>query len=403
MVWTLADNSGLFMSKRKQNLHGGKGFLSSSVTFPGDLLGRIFDSLDSLIYIVEPKSDRIMFVNKAFKKVFGHDLIGRKSDDLMKKYSADEADDTGCETRSVSGKMLPGDQFREYQYPLTKKWYREKVEELELNEGQLFRLVIAYDITEQKQLESFLSEARKQANSSISANSKYVALVAHDLKSPFHSIISMLQRILKKEKFDHKIHQQFLENIIKNGERMLRMIDSLLDIHRMDKGEIRLDQTFFNLHDAITEVFDNYTHPSMQKKLVMVNRVPKDIEIFADKNLYSVVLNNLISNAVKFSFEGGRVDVFVDDNDDRVVLVVKDEGKGIADKLINDIFRPDVNTTQVGTSGESGSGLGLIFCQQIMKAHGGSICLKSIEGAGASFYVELSPSCRLPEEDDPDS
>lgn len=385
------------MGKRKNSNHLDKEFLSSSVTLSGDLLGKVFDSLDSLVYIADQESEEILYANRAFQKVFGFNPRGRNSGDLIKNYSAgvpEVGQDYGDDTNT------PGFQLREYQYPLTKKWYLEKVQDLEWSPNRWLKLVIARDITEQKQLASFLREARKHADGSASVNSRYVALVAHDLKSPFHSIISMLQRILKKETFDHEIHQQFLENIINNGERMLKMIDSLLDIHRLDRGQIRLEQSYFNLHEAVRDVFDNYAHPSRQKELHMVNNVPEKMEIFADKNLYSVVLNNLISNAVKFSFEGGRVEAFVERKGDRDILVVKDEGKGIARKMIDDIFRPEVNTTQPGTSGESGSGLGLIFCQQIMKAHGGCIRLKSREGAGARFYVELCPSCRLDEGDD---
>lgn len=390
------------MVNSKKSNHDDKEFLSPSVSFSGELLGQIFDSLDSLVYLTDPDSDQILFANRAFKEVFGFDPSGRYSRDLIKNYSdAEKGAGDSCE-EAAGGGSRPGFQIREYQYPLTKKWYLEKVQELEWRPNQFIRLVLARDITEQKQLKGFLEEAQRHADNSISAN-RYVALVAHDLKSPFHSIISMLERILKKETFDHKIHEQFLESIIHNGERMLRMIDSLLDIHRLDKGQIRLEQSYFNLHGMVKDVFECYAHPSLQKKLVMINSVPESLEIFADKNLYSVVLNNLVSNAVKFSFEGGRVEVFVDRADDREILVVKDEGKGIAEKLINDIFRPDVNTTQPGTSGECGSGLGLIFCQQIMKAHGGRISLKSTEGAGARFYVELSPSCRLQSKDDAES
>lgn len=388
------------MSKSKKTAYSQNELLSSSVTFSGELLSKIFDSLDSLVYIADPKSNTILYANAAFKKVFGFDPCGRRCTDLIRNYSAGDSESTPLGKTIADSDGRSTLLVREYQYPLTRKWYLEQEQEIEWSNQQLLKLVIARDITEEKQLKSFLREARRQADSTISVNSRFVALVAHDLKSPFHSIINMLQRILKKETFDHEIHRRFLENIINNGERMLRMIDSLLDIHRLDKGQIRLEQSYFNLHDAVSEVFDNYAHPSRQKKLTMVNRVPENIEIFADKNLYSLVLNNLISNAVKFSYEGGCVETFIDSRDNRITLVVKDEGKGIAKALIDDIFRPEVNTTQPGTSGESGSGLGLIFCQQIMKAHGGCITLRSVEGAGSSFYVELSPSCRLPEADE---
>lgn len=367
------------------------------ISISGELIARILDSLDGIVYVADIQTNEILFANSYLKRAFGFDPTGRKCQQLIETSHGNGGD--FCD----SSKLLGADGqptealYHEYQNPFNQKWYAAKAQAIEWADGRYVRLEIALDITEHKQLQSFLKEARKQAENAVNTKNRFVALVAHDLKSPFVSILGMLKRILRKETFKYEVHRKFLENIIVNGHRMLKMIDNLLDMDRLETGKIRPEPSYFDLSEMVSEVFDNFSHLAERKQLSLKNCVPMDTEIYADKYLYFVVLNNLISNAVKFSFAMGKIEVSYDADETRTRLIVRDQGQGIPVKYINDIFRPDVKTTSLGTGGETGSGLGLVFCQQIMKAHGGSIQLESAEGVGSTFYVDLGPSCRLPE------
>jgi len=362
----------------------------------GELIGRMLDSFDGIVYVADLKTNEILFANSYLKKFFGFDPTGRNCEHLLSR-------NLGCacdffdNSRLLTADGRPGGViYREYQNPLNKKWYGAKAQALEWTGGRWVRLEIALDITEQKRLQSFLKEARLQAESAMDTKNRFVALVAHDLKSPFVSILGMLKRILRKESFQHEVHRRFLENIINNGQRMLKMIDNLLDMDRLETGKVKPERSFFDISRMVDEVFEDFAHLAEQKKLQLCNRVPVATEIYADKYLYFIVLNNLISNAVKFSYSMGRIEVSFEADDTSARLIVRDEGRGIPERYIKDIFRPDVKTTSRGTLGEVGSGLGLVFSQQIMRAHGGTITLESTEGVGTVFYVELRPSCRLP-------
>ncbi len=364
-----------------------------------ELIGRILDSLDGIVYVADLQTNEILFANSYLKRFFGFDPTGRNCGHLMSRT-------LGCvgdfydNSRLLTGDGRPGGViYREYQNPFNKKWYAAKAQALKWTDDRFVRLEIALDVTEQKRLQNFLGEARLQAENAMNTKNRFVALVAHDLKSPFVSILGMLKRILRKETFQHEVHRRFLENIINNGQRMLKMIDNLLDMDRLETGRVKPERSFFNLSQMVEEVFEAFAHLAEQKQLQLCNRVPAATEIYADKYLYFVVLNNLISNAVKFSYSMGRIEVSYEADDTRARLLVRDEGRGIPEKYIKDIFRPDVKTTSRGTLGEVGSGLGLVFSQQIMKAHGGTITLESTEGMGTVFYVELCPSCRLPGSD----
>lgn len=372
---------------------------SSPGTIPGKLIADILNSLEGVVYVSDLTTDEILFANTYLKKCLGFDPTGRNCRQLIHPSHGGDGDGGDfCDNRKLfdaNGRPAAA-LHHEFQNPFNKKWYAAKAQAIEWTQGRYVRLETALDITEHKRLRSFLTEARLQAENAISTKNRFVALVAHDLKSPFLSILGMLRRILKKERFEHEVHRKFLENIITNGQRMLKMIDNLLDMDRLETGRIKPEPSFFDLSRMVGEVFENFTHLAERKNLILTNKVPVETEIYADKYLYFVVLNNLISNAVKFSFAQGRIEVSYDADGERARLIVRDEGQGIPAKYIDDIFKPDVKTTSIGTGGETGSGLGLVFCQQILKAHGGMIRLESVEGSGTTFYVELGPSCRLP-------
>lgn len=382
--------------KEKSQLEG---VVSAQVPISGELIIKILDSLDGIVYVADLETNEILFANNYLKRAIGFDPTGRNCRQLIHPIHGNGKDFCNNAKLLDTDGRPSGGFSHEYQTLFNKKWYSAKAQALEWTAGKYVRLEIALDVTEQKRLKSFLEEARLQAENAISTKNRFVALVAHDLKSPFVSILGMLKRILRKETFEHEVHRRFLENIITNGQRMLKMIDNLLAMDRLETGTVRPEPIYFDLSEMVGEVFDNFSHLAERKKLRLTNKVPAATEVYADKYLYFVVLNNLISNAVKFSFAMGEIEVAFDANDTHARLIVRDQGQGIPAKYINDIFKPDVKTTSRGTGGEPGSGLGLVFCQQIMKAHGGSIVMESVEGAGSTFYVELGPSCRLPEPD----
>jgi len=123
--------------------------------------------------------------------------------------------------------------------------------------------------------------------------------------------------------------------------------------------------------------------------------------IYADKYLYFVVLNNLLSNAIKFSEPGGKIELLIPDQASSMTVAVKDNGRGMSAEYAENLFKEDVKTSSRGTKGEKGSGLGLIFCQDILKAHHGIIEVESEIGVGTTFRICLPEVCRTDDNDLP--
>ena len=357
-----------------------------------ELLAGIISNFEGIIYVVDFKSHEILFANDYLRNLFGFDPVGKKCHQLI--HSADDQPCMFCSHQRLLAKddrPLEPQQY-EYQNPFNKKWYRAKDQAIKWSDGRYVKLEIAIDITEQKSIEHFLQEARRQAEKGMGMRSRLVALVAHDLKSPFYSMTQMLKRILEREHFENEIHRQFLENIVINGQRMLQMIDNLLSMDRLETGTVKLDRSFFNVHQMVREVIQNFINQAFDKAIRMTNSVPPQAEVYADRHLYFVVMNNLISNAIKFSQRGGHVDIYVPDPERPMSIAVRDNGEGMSPDYVKNLFRSDIKTTSTGTRGETGSGLGLLFCNGIIEAHHGRLKVESTKGVGTTFIVEL-PEC----------
>jgi len=368
-----------------------------------ELLSGMIGSIDGIIYVADFASHEILFANDYLKQLFGFDPVGRLCWQFL--HANQDGPCSFCSNcRLLDDKGTPATPLQwEYQNPYNKKWYSAKDQAILWSNGKYVRLEIAIDITEQKRLQHFLQEARKQAELATGVRSRFVALVAHDLKSPFFSITQMLKRILDRETFTHEVHRQFLENIVENGHRMLQMIDNLLSMDRFETGEIKLERRFFDVSGMADEVLQNFKHPAMEKDLTLCNNIPPGTMLYADKYLYYVVLNNLLSNAIKFSERNGHIILSGAVAMGPATIKVEDNGKGMSREYAENLFKADVKTSSQGTYGEKGSGLGLIFCQDIMKAHDGIIHVETEVGVGTSFYLKLPECCsvdRIPTTDE---
>ncbi len=360
-----------------------------------ELLSGIVGTIEGIIYVVDFETHEILFANDYLRRLFGFDPVGKKCHQLI--HSAEDKPCMFCNNqRLLSTADQPLEPYQwEYQNPFNKKWYRAKDQAIRWSDGRFVKLEIAIDITEQKSIEHFLQEARRQAELAMGTRSRLMALVAHDLKSPFYSMTQMLKRILAREQFDHEIHRQFLENIVINGQRMLQMIDNLLSMDRLETGGIKLEKSFFNVHEMAREVVQNFINQAFDKAIRMINSIPPEVEVYADRHLYFVVLNNLMSNAIKFSQRGGTVELLLPDPQRPMSVAVKDNGEGMSRDYAENLFRTDIKTSSKGTKGETGTGLGLIFCKGIIEAHHGKIQVDSEKGAGTTIVIELPECCKV--------
>ncbi len=237
--------------------------------------------------------------------------------------------------------------------------------------------------------EEKLRVSKEQAESATVEKDKYVSLIAHDMKSPFASIIVLLKLLMREE--DNPALSQYME-FIKNAhgtaERTVKMIDEVLHVSRFRMGQIQLNKKFVDGNTICAIAGATISFAAKEKGVSIKNEMPENTRLYADMDLLVEVLQNLLANAVKFCKPGDTITMFAPSSE-LSTIAVKDTGEGVDEDLAPDLFRHDVKTTTLGTDGEKGTGLGLPLCNDIMEAHGGSLSVESTSGEGSIFFARL--------------
>lgn len=235
-----------------------------------------------------------------------------------------------------------------------------------------------------------LNAAKDLAEDATKLKDKFVALVAHDLRSPFGSMMGLIRAFVesKHHLFEDKESKYILDRVFKSGDRMIATIDKLLKISMLQTGKITPKPSFFNGRQAVSTTIQSLAHTAEQKGIEIINDVPASARLYADQSLFGEVLLNLLSNAVKFCSRGDKITFFAPSGF-KSAIAVRDTGAGINENKIPNLFRHEVQTSTPGTAGELGTGFGLPFCKDIMTAHGGEITVESVPGKGSLFCASL--------------
>jgi PAS domain S-box-containing protein len=248
---------------------------------------------------------------------------------------------------------------------------------LAAGDRRLGRLYAFRDVTREREVDRLKSE--------------FVSLVSHELRTPLTSIKGYVDLLLADEVGELRPEQrEFLEIVRQNSDRLIALIEDLLDISRVESGQIALRCTAMDISRVIGEVAASFRPQVLGKKQRLLVRVPEGLPaVWGDTERVTQILTNLVSNAHKYTPAGGRITVAVRPEDGRVRIDVRDTGIGLSAseqaQLFTRFFRAKNRTTQeVG-----GTGLGLVITRSLVERHGGYISVASELGNGSTFTVTL--------------
>jgi signal transduction histidine kinase len=234
-----------------------------------------------------------------------------------------------------------------------------------------------------------LATAADELGQSNRNKDKILHIVAHDLRSPINGIIG-LSGIIKDQATLSAEQKELLNMIINTSNSALALIGELLE-YKMDNAKgidnrkARVDLN--ELVQSVTDILRFKAEAKNQKIIVTAHATPLMVEVNAEK--IKRVLNNLVTNASKFSPENTSIYLALTQQEDRARIEIQDNGIGIPDKFKPMVFEPFTSAKRYGTAGEESFGLGLSICKQIAEANGGNIWFESTEGKGTSFFVEF--------------
>lgn len=241
------------------------------------------------------------------------------------------------------------------------------------------------DITEKKKAELALIESERKLREANATKDKFFSIISHDMKNPFTTLLGFTEMLTDDyDEFDDEERKSFIEEMRNVSRYSYKLLENLLKWAKLQMGKLDFKPVEVNLSAAANEVMMNLSEDSKLKGVELINNIDENINVNADLMMMNTIIQNLFSNAIKFSNENGKAEISSGVKNNFVEVTVKDNGIGIKEEDITKLFRIDVHYVEIGSAKEKGTGLGLILCKEFVEKHGGSISIESKLGEGTS-------------------
>jgi two-component system sensor histidine kinase/response regulator len=273
-------------------------------------------------------------------------------------------------------------------------WLQSNGKVVEYNaEGKPLRMIgVHTNIQARKMAELALMEREKNLIAANATKDKLFSIIGHYLRNPLGSLRDMT-KILSHDypSFDDSERKELLVTMHESTEQVYELLDNLLDWSRSQRGVIQFLPLEFTLFSVANNCCNLLQLSATKKQIEIINDIHPNQVAFADPSLIHTVLRNLVTNAIKFTYSGGKVRLFssFSPNDNTVIIAVQDSGTGIPHDKISQLFTIHSNASVPGTAGEQGTGLGLVLCREFIEKHEGKIWVESVVGKGSTFYFLL--------------
>jgi signal transduction histidine kinase len=265
-------------------------------------------------------------------------------------------------------------------------------------------LVIAINLRSKKRTNQMLAERNLQLSSALQklsesetesqnlnrSKDRIFSVVAHDLRNPVAAIMGFSELLYDNfDQFTPETQKEYVLQILQGTQRIQGLLENLLIWARSQMKAVKYAPEFIRVkkvvEDCVKELKPNFDH----KKVECLIRMDRKCEVYADKSMLNTVFRNLLMNAIKFSFPGGKVRITSETNGENCRVMVTDEGIGIQPEIQEKLFDANEEITSPGTTGESGSGLGLVICKEFIERNDGEISVESEPGNGSTFTIAL--------------
>jgi len=239
-------------------------------------------------------------------------------------------------------------------------------------------------------LEIQLAKQTSELAEVIAMNTKFISIIAHDLRSPFSSILGALELLKVKLDQEHIEDTERYINLASNSaKRTLILIESLIEWAISQNVEKSFNPIKINLFELLEEEIENIHALALRKQIVMNQYVEPNLNICADLQMAKTIFRNVISNAIKFTHNNGEITLTACEKKEFVEISIKDNGIGISFKAQSELFKMDAFHSTSGTNQEAGTGLGLLICKEFVETHNGKISIESELGKGSKFIISL--------------
>ena len=354
------------------------------------MLAHSLESVNECVSITD-LDDKILFVNESYLRTYGYkkeELIGKQISIVRSLNNPTElineilpATKFGGWTGELLNRRKDGSEFPIH---LSTTMINDKL-------GKPMGLIgVSMDITRQRIFEHELIGAKERAEESDRLKSSSLANMSHEVRTPLNSIIGFSE-LLADPDFEDDQKNEFISHIIANGNNLLNIISDIMDISKLESGELKIRNQKINVHNFISNVENQYTFQANEKNLELTHSLPlnsEETEIFADPERLRQIFNNLMSNAIKFT-ANGKIEIGYQPVGKMVEFCIKDTGIGIPEEYQNKIFERFRQVGDQANRNFGGNGLGLAISKNLVELMGGKIWLASKPDIGSEFHFTL--------------
>ncbi|MDF9800715.1 PAS domain S-box-containing protein [Catalinimonas alkaloidigena] len=370
---------------------------AESVTDPASLFANVFDYLADAIALVELPALTIKQVNKKFLEVFE-----TSEKDLEEKHFQNLFDNS-TDLQPLKSALLHTKAFQQNIRCVSREqktfWANVAVSFFQTSR-QSFALLRISDISELKENEERLEEAREEAEQTLKNREEFLSTMSHEIRTPLNAVLGMTHLMLQGT--PRADQTKLLQTLKFSGESLTALINDVLDYSKIEAGKLGFAEDDFNLKEFIQGIKMTYKTLAHEKGLLFRTLLEEELPgmLNGDVNRLGQILNNLLNNAIKFTEEGQVIlSIYVDAETEQeytILFEVADTGIGIAKEKQDIIFDPYKQASQRTSRYFGGTGLGLSIVKKLVDLFGGEIVLHSEEGKGTTFQVRL-PFKKVPD------
>jgi len=355
-------------------------------------LKEIFEnSLDNIFVIEVLSSDkfRIKKINSSLEKIFNTEksnIEGKFIGDIMSKENADFVIQN-YQKCITTKEIIKYEEFADL--PDNKIYYSTYLVPIfDINKNPVKIIGISRDITERKLAEIQLEKYAEEMTQIGKDKDRFLQILAHDLKNPFNQLLGFSNLLLKNIRvFDIEKIQELLSIINQTAFKTNLLLDDLLLWSNSQAGKLLFEPVKLDFYEICEDILSDSKSNS---KSIEINWFASEkILLRADLNMFKTILRNLVSNAIKFTYANGRINIFAVRKNHDAHITVSDNGIGIDQDNISKLWEISEPFTTTGTNGEKGTGLGLILCKEFVEKHGGKIWVESELSNGSKFHFTL--------------
>ena len=353
----------------------------------------LFKESYSIMLIIDPVKGQIVDANRAASTFYGyahHEIIQMN----IKQINVLSEDEIYHEMQNAKKNERNSFFFKH-------KLSNNELRDVEVYSGKIriekkyLLCSIIHDITTQRNAELKIQEQNKELIELNATKDKFFSIIAHDLKSPFSTMLGFSKLLIDNfEQYDKEKQKNFLGIINKDIQKTYRLLENLLLWSSTQRGKINYFPEKVKLNMLTVEIVELLKQTAVSKSITIKNEIAENIIINADQNMLLTILRNLISNAIKFTHKEGKIVISAhlisaENKQNFIEIAVKDSGVGIEKEKWANLFKIAENISTKGTEGESGTGLGLILCKEFVEKHGGKIWVESELNKGSTFIFTL--------------